>query len=114
MKRAGVSRDICERCLAHMIGGVEGTYDRYDYLRERREAFDRLAVRVERIVNPPSSDNVVNCDQCGAVKTQRGELLHREFHVDLFVLRSQDLNLRHIGNVQELRYLRRSLEARDA
>jgi hypothetical protein len=58
MKRAGVSTDISERCLAHVIGGVEGVYDRYDYLREKRDAFDRLATLVERILNPPG-DNVV-------------------------------------------------------
>jgi hypothetical protein len=56
MKRAGVSRDISERCLAHVIRGVEGVYDRYDYLREKREAFDRLAALVERIVNPPAGN----------------------------------------------------------
>jgi hypothetical protein len=58
MKRAGVSTDISERCLAHVIGGVEGVYDRYDYLREKQDAFNRLAALVERIVNPPA-DNVV-------------------------------------------------------
>jgi hypothetical protein len=58
MKQAGVSRDISERCLAHVIRGVEGVYDRYDYLREKREAFDRLAALVERIVYPPEG-NVV-------------------------------------------------------
>jgi hypothetical protein len=56
MKRAGVSRDISERCLAHVIRGVEGVYDRYDYLREKREAFDKLAALVERIVNPPTGN----------------------------------------------------------
>jgi hypothetical protein len=59
MKRAGVSREVSELCLAHVIRGVEGVYDRYDYLREKRHAFDELATLVERIVNPPSSDNVV-------------------------------------------------------
>jgi len=34
----GVRREVAERCLGHKIGGVEGTYDRHDYLRERREA----------------------------------------------------------------------------
>jgi len=62
MMRAGVSRDISERCLAHVIGGVEGVYDRHDYLREKQDAFNRLAVLVERIVNPPSG-NVVTIRQ---------------------------------------------------
>jgi hypothetical protein len=58
MKRAGVSRDISERCLAHVIGGVEGVYDRYDYLREKRLAFAKLAQLVGHITNPPTG-NVV-------------------------------------------------------
>ena len=59
MKRAGVSREISELCLAHIIKGVEGVYDQYDYLREKRDAFDHLAALVDRIVHPPSTDNVV-------------------------------------------------------
>jgi hypothetical protein len=58
MTRAGVSTDISERCLGHVIGGVRGVHDRYDYLREKRDAFDRLAALVERIVHPPGN-NVV-------------------------------------------------------
>ena len=34
---------ICERCLNHKIQGVEGVYDRYDYLEERREALNAWA-----------------------------------------------------------------------
>jgi integrase len=56
MMRAGVSRDISERCLGHEFGGVEGVYDRYDYLREKQDAFARLAEMVERIVNPPNGN----------------------------------------------------------
>jgi hypothetical protein len=41
-----------------VIGGVEGVYDRYDYLAEKRQAFDRLAALIDRIVNPPEG-NVV-------------------------------------------------------
>jgi hypothetical protein len=52
MARAGVARHISEHCLAHAMPTVEGIYDRYDYLTEKREAFQRLADMVERIVNP--------------------------------------------------------------
>jgi len=38
---------------------IRETYDRYDYLPQKREAFDKLAAWVERIVNPPPADNVV-------------------------------------------------------
>ena len=58
MSRAGVSADIAERCLAHTIGGVRGTYDRHEYLEEKRRAFEALAAQIERIVNPPGA-NVV-------------------------------------------------------
>jgi integrase len=53
MSRAKVNVDVAERCLAHVIGGVRGTYDRYAYRNEKRDAFQRLAALVEHIVNPP-------------------------------------------------------------
>jgi hypothetical protein len=53
MSRAGVNKDIAERCLAHAIGGVRGVYDRHAYLEQKRQAFDALAAEVERIVGPP-------------------------------------------------------------
>jgi integrase len=52
MSRAGVSADIAERCLAHVIGGVRGVYDRHAYLEEKRAAFEKLAAEIERIVAP--------------------------------------------------------------
>jgi integrase len=58
MSRAGISPDVAERCLAHTIGGVRGTYDRHEYLEEKRRAFEALAAQIERIVNPPGA-NVV-------------------------------------------------------
>jgi integrase len=58
MSRAGVAPDIAERCLAHTIGGIRGTYDRHAYHDEKARAFDVLAALVDRIVAPPV-DNVV-------------------------------------------------------
>lgn len=58
MARAGVRPDISERVLSHVIPGVEGIYDCYEYLKEKADALTRLAVLVDRIVNaavPPSS-----------------------------------------------------------
>jgi hypothetical protein len=52
MQRAGVRPDISERVLAHVIPGVEGIYDRYEYLTEKRDALERLAALVARIVKP--------------------------------------------------------------
>jgi integrase len=58
MSRAGVPSDHAERCLGHVLPGVRGTYDRHEYLPEKRHAFAALAALVERIVNPPAG-NVV-------------------------------------------------------
>jgi len=33
-----VRREVAERCLGHKLRGVEGTYDRHDYFKERRVA----------------------------------------------------------------------------
>lgn len=55
MQRAGVRPDISERVLGHIIPGVEGVYDRYDYLEEKRDALERLGKILDRIVNPPSN-----------------------------------------------------------
>jgi integrase len=47
----GVRREVAERCLGHKLRGVEGTYDRHDYLKERREAlaqWSKLIVDAER------------------------------------------------------------------
>jgi integrase len=54
MSRAGVSADIAERCLAHVIPGVRGVYDRHAYLEEKREAFEALAALVQKIVDRSS------------------------------------------------------------
>lgn len=39
----GVESHIAERCLNHKLKGVEGVYNRHDYLEERREALRLLA-----------------------------------------------------------------------
>ena len=59
MARAGVHRDISERCLAHVLGGIEAVYNRYDYLREKQTAFVQLAALIEHIVNPAIDSNVI-------------------------------------------------------
>jgi hypothetical protein len=57
MARAGVRPDISERVLAHVIPGVEGIYDRYEYLAEKRDALEKLAALIDRMLHPV--DNVV-------------------------------------------------------
>src|ERR1035437_5940803 len=56
MVRAGVRPDISERVLGHVIAGVEGTYDRHSYADEKRDALEKLATMIERILNPPPSN----------------------------------------------------------
>jgi integrase len=53
MSRAGVSDDHAERAMGHIISGIRGTYDRYEYLEEKRKAFEALAQLVGMILNPP-------------------------------------------------------------
>jgi len=45
-----VSDHVAERCMNHKLKGVMGTYNRYDYLDERREAFDQLSLLIEPII----------------------------------------------------------------
>jgi len=49
---AGVPGHVAERCLNHKLKGVEGIYDRYDYLDERREALQKIADQLTPIINP--------------------------------------------------------------
>jgi integrase len=55
MSRAKVPADHAERCLGHVIGGVRETYDRHEYLEEKRAAFEALAGIVALILNPQSN-----------------------------------------------------------
>jgi integrase len=66
MSRAGVRPEIAERVLNHVIAGVQGVYDRYDYAAEKREALLALEALVLRIVEPAA--NVVD------LATHRSEL----------------------------------------
>jgi integrase len=52
MSRAGVPSDHAERCLGHVIGGVRGIYDRHEFLKEKREAFEKLAAEIGKIISP--------------------------------------------------------------
>jgi integrase len=57
MAAAGVQRDIAERVLGHVIPGVEGVYNRWEYHTEKAAALGRLAAHVDGIVHP--KQNVV-------------------------------------------------------
>jgi integrase len=52
LSRAGVSADIGERLLGHVIPGVRGVYDRYEYRKEKLAALEKLGALLERILHP--------------------------------------------------------------
>jgi integrase len=56
LARAGIGREVAERCLGHVLRGVEGTYNRHTYENEMRAAYERLASLINGIVHP--QDNV--------------------------------------------------------
>ena len=52
LSRAGVSADIGERLLGHVIPGVRGVYDRHEYRDEKLTALEKLDALVQRILKP--------------------------------------------------------------
>lgn len=53
--KRGFTRFIADRVLNHVEKGVGGTYDRYDYLKEKTEALDAWATHLQAIL----AENVV-------------------------------------------------------
>jgi len=47
----GIQEHVAERCLNHKLKGMEGVYDRYDYLDERLAAHTKIADYLESIIN---------------------------------------------------------------
>jgi integrase len=56
LAQQGVPPHIAEKCLNHKLKGVEGVYDRYDYLEERRKALTELAQQLTSFVSNPSRE----------------------------------------------------------
>ncbi|MTI13698.1 tyrosine-type recombinase/integrase [Sansalvadorimonas verongulae] len=52
---AGVPGHVAERCLNHKLKGVEGIYDRYDYLDERRDALQKITDQLAPIIVPTAN-----------------------------------------------------------
>ena len=50
MSRQGVRSHVSERVLGHVIAGVEGVYDRYEYLDEKCDGLEKLAAIIDRII----------------------------------------------------------------
>jgi integrase len=59
LSRANIANDIAEMCLGHVLPGIRATYDKFKYVEQKRHAFESLANLIERIVNPPPQENVV-------------------------------------------------------
>jgi integrase len=55
MSRAGVNPHHAERCLGHVIRGVEGIYDQHRYRVEMQAAYEALATLIDRIVHERGS-----------------------------------------------------------
>ncbi|GAB1622369.1 site-specific integrase [Agarivorans albus] len=51
LAKQGTPGHVAERCLNHKLKGVEGIYDQYDYLEERRDALATLANTLLKIMN---------------------------------------------------------------
>jgi integrase len=56
MAKAGVPRLHSEQCLGHTLKGIEATYDKHDYLSEKRQAYQMLAAHIQSIVDPPGGN----------------------------------------------------------
>jgi integrase len=61
-----VTPDTAERVLGHTVAGVRGIYDHHDYAPEIADALQKLALVIDRIVNPPAGDNVIVLPQRSA------------------------------------------------
>lgn len=62
LSRAGVRPDVSERVLGHVVGGVQGIYDRHGYGSEIADALARLSALIESIVHPVDGANVVRLE----------------------------------------------------
>jgi hypothetical protein len=68
MARMSVSREVAEHCLAYVLPVVEKVYNRFNYLPQKREPFEKLAELVERIVTSlPSGRRLRMSDTCTGV-----------------------------------------------
>jgi integrase len=51
LSKAGVDKEIREKCLGHIEPSIERTYDHHDFKLEKRTAFEALSRLIERIVS---------------------------------------------------------------
>jgi integrase len=56
MSKIGVRKQISERVLNHSMGEVEGTYDLYEYVKEKRAALNRWERQLRKLEASPKSE----------------------------------------------------------
>jgi integrase len=66
MSRAKVPSDHAERVMGHVIGGVRETYDRYEYLDEKRDALAKLSNLLREIIDQPRITGEVQWESVAA------------------------------------------------
>jgi integrase len=59
LSRLRIAEEVREAVLAHVRPGIRGVYDHYQYFDEKKEALTLWAARLQSIVDPPPSSNVV-------------------------------------------------------
>jgi integrase len=59
LSRLRIDRDTAEAILAHVPGGIVGTYDVYDRSAEKHEALTRWSGHIRSLVEPNEADNVI-------------------------------------------------------
>jgi integrase len=56
MSKLGVRKHISERVLNHSMGEIEGTYDLYEYIKEKRSALKRWEKQLRKLEATPQAD----------------------------------------------------------
>jgi integrase len=59
LSRAGVRSEDAERCLGHVLGGIEGVYNKHSYHTQMQKSFEALAATIEKIISPPPEGKVI-------------------------------------------------------
>jgi hypothetical protein len=58
--RLSIVKEVAEHCIAHAQPEMVETYNVYQYPKEKREAFKKLADHIASIVSKPPTDNNVH------------------------------------------------------
>ena len=60
LRGLGIDPDTAERALGHAPPSLRSTYDRHDFMREKRAALDKWAAHVEAIVSGRAKAAVIS------------------------------------------------------